>query len=239
MLVVATIARSGSSLLCACLRSSGVGDIREYLNFDNGENANRIRKWGSEGMLRFIRKNGGMKVFRETTALIEIELRRKWLTFMNNQVEHLVYLEREDTVGQAISQYIAHYARIWQVHNDELEEKQRWLSDTCPYEFHEIYHHWCAFMAEKAFWRENLPLVDVPQLRLDYDNLVEDPIGCTARVLDFMGRDPKKARGAPRFKPSAPKRSELRERFLEDLHRLHGTHALETAVDHVSLYTGP
>jgi LPS sulfotransferase NodH len=239
MLAVISTPRSGTTFLCNALKRSGVGDIREYLNFDLQDQAEHFEAKGSKEWLQCLRRHGGIKIFKETTILIELELRVHWLKFLNEHLDAVIYLERKDTVDQALSRWIAQHTRIWHVYNAEQEQRQALLSKQCPYRFNQIYYFWVRFHAEKEFWRQNLDQITPPVLRIDYERMLADPVVAISDCLQFLDHDPGQLKLPDQLKPAAPKPKELREQFLEDMENRFGPDAFANPVEHLSVSAKP
>jgi len=192
--VICSSPRSGTTLLCTLLRSSGVaGWPQSWFRLE--DRAEYARDWGvsatdaadfARGMARAGR--GATEVFALRLmweTLVEIG---PWIGPGREGLEaalgplRFVWLERRDKVAQAVSRHRAEASGIWHLGIEE-DEKPR----VPVYDFARIDQFRREGEADAAGWARWFAAEAVEPLRLAYEDLAADPAAEASRVLNWLG----------------------------------------------------
>jgi LPS sulfotransferase NodH len=194
--------RSGSTLLCAHLRASGVAGHPQSLfrREDLQEYADYWRITGPDGRYAF-------KDYL-AAALIEgrgqtdtFALRLMWETLgeligylggaaLDGQADLLrrtfgplryIYLRRDDLIGQAISRHKAEVSGIWHVGIEESDHPA-----TPHYDYDRILTHVREAEAANRHWQDWFAANGVTPFRITYEDLSQDPSAITREALAFL-----------------------------------------------------
>ena len=224
--------RSGSTLLCELLTSTGVaGTPHSY--FRSQDMATRASKWGllDRGTFdyaayldavrnRTVTANGvvGLRVMWGTLDDILGELRgndddRSDVAVLEAAFGRLrfVHLNRHDVIGQAISLYRAEQTGYW--HSTQPEKPQRAVA----YDFDEISKRVDTLRKDDAAWRDWFRSEDVTPLSVSYEDLDAEPTRTAAQVLQYLGLPiAGHAMSAPNQKLADATTRLWRERFVSE-----------------------
>ena len=188
--VICTSPRSGSTLLCSLLRSSGVaGWPQSWFRVENREEF--AVEWGVDAGERAAFLEGALAAGRRDTGVFA--LRMMWGT-MAEVEEWLgpgladaapvrwVWLERRDKVAQAVSRHRAEASGIWHLGIEEAA-----VPGVPVYDFEAIEAYRAAAEADAAEWRDLFGARGLVPLRVYYEDLAADPVGQAGRVLAALG----------------------------------------------------
>lgn len=211
---VCSLPRTGSTLLCDLLRSTGkLGRPHEYLS------AFTMRDWGAsdypEGVdqqveeikRRGVSENGvfGFKLFPHQLARIGHD---RWLKQL--PCLHFIHLQRPDLLGSALS----------------LVHAQQTNSFTVAARLTGVAHYDPVAIADKLDWLLNeqslllryFAVSGIRPLQINYDDLVREPQREIDKVARLLGIDPVRIDPAKLgvTRQSEPEKAEWRERFLAE-----------------------
>jgi LPS sulfotransferase NodH len=201
--------RTGSTLLCDLLRSTGVAGRPEsfFRAPDEQAWANRwrLRQTCSGGLDcgEYVRvavaagstSNGVFAARVMWGTLDEIvtklggvypDLSGQDLLLLTRAFRQLrfVYLVRDDTVAQAVSWARAEQTHFWQ-------EGDRALPGVKPhFDFDQIHDLVRTIQAHNAAWQDWFRASGVQPHLVRYEHLVREPSRCTRQILDFLGLQP-------------------------------------------------
>lgn len=183
--MLATLPRSGSTVFAEYMWRTGVmGAPMEYPNLVNRQGT--FERLGSTswadywGRIQAVRTgpNGIFSYKMFMSNMLEIarshpDLHRRIVS------THVVYLTREDTLGQAISYSRAIRSRAWFA--DVLGEK--------PVEYSQQHITSCirSIHRQKAFWENVFRVTGTEVLRVTYEQFQGDPEEVMERVAGFIG----------------------------------------------------
>ena len=196
--------RTGSSLLCGLLASTGVaGNPESY--FRQQDEPSWAARWGisePDGTFEYARylqralaagrsENGvfGARVMWGTLdeivdklGTVFPDLARRDLDLLNRAFGQLkfVYLRRRDVVAQAVSWLRAEQTQVWVARRDQPRGEPHFEFDRLR-EMHRIIDN------DNAAWQTWFTAVGAEPHRVTYEDLDRDPVGVTRRVLDFLG----------------------------------------------------
>jgi trehalose 2-sulfotransferase len=198
--------RSGSTLFCGLLQSTSIAGRPESY-FRLPDEPSWVDRWGiardpdgSFDYRDYVRaaieagstENGvfGARVMWGTMAEIVANLRREYRDLGGTDLELLtrafgrtrfVHLRRGDTVAQAVSWARAEQTGFWQ-HGDASASEPHFDSDQIRTFVEMIDEH-------NAAWRDWFTTFDIRPLVVRYEELVNDVVGVTLGVLNFLGFD--------------------------------------------------
>lgn len=189
--VICATPRSGSTLLCHLLRSSGraghpqswfrAEDRVEYAA-DWGVDPQDWRAYG-QAACRAGREGGavmGLRLMWETLGEVEAGLGGDWMQGLG--LSHAIWLRRLDTVAQAVSRLKAELSGTWHLGFEEAAHPA-----AVAYDFERIRTWRDAAAAQNRAWQDWFARRGVTPLALTYEELAADPVGVAERVLDFLG----------------------------------------------------
>jgi trehalose 2-sulfotransferase len=196
--------RTGSSLLCGLLASTGVaGNPESY--FRQQDEQSWAARWGisdSDGRVEYAlylqsalaagrSENGvfGARVMWGTLdeivdklETVYPDLARRDIDLLNRAFGQLkfIYLQRRDVVAQAVSWLRAEQTQVWVAQRDEPQGEPH-------FEFDRLREMRGIIENHNAAWQTWFTAVGVEPHRVTYEDLDRDPVGMTRRVLDFLG----------------------------------------------------
>lgn len=169
---ICTEPRSGSTLLCRLLRSTGLlGQPTEFFNVDTMQNVWGIADYplDADGQIEAITRLGatpngvyGVKVFARDAAA---NATARWLERLPSLA--LVYLERMDVLGQALSHVRALQTNRWVADSQELAIPQ--------YSRHLINAELLRIVEANARWRYFFARNGLPVMHLFYEQITQEP----------------------------------------------------------------
>jgi LPS sulfotransferase NodH len=181
---ICTEARSGSTLLCRLLRSTGLlGQPTEFFNVETMQNAWGIADYplDAEGQIEAITRLGatpngvyGVKLFSRDAAA---HAATRWLERLPSLT--LVYLERMDVLGQALSHVRALQTSRWVASSQEL---------TSPQYSHALINGELMRIAEaNARWRYFFARNGLPVMHLFYERITQEPQAAVDAIARRIG----------------------------------------------------
>lgn len=229
--------RTGSTLLCDLLRSTGVAGIpREY--FNRGFVPFNRARWRAAtdakyyaGLMRHgLTRNGvfGSKVMFMETRLLEAIIRAahglpelpavegNWVESWDPDPEVLaeglpglryVRIRRDDVYRQAISYFTAQKTKLWSWEGEE------WQAGEVPDDLQEIAHLEYHLKDGDPKWDAWLERHGISALLVTYEDLSADPVGVTEGVLAFLGIESTVPLVATLRKQAGARSEELYERY--------------------------
>lgn len=201
--LIATTQRTGSHYLASLLAEvSTVGVPFEYLNGYRMWLEFQSRSWPSDesSAVRLLRE----MQHRRTGSTGWFGLKSHWHTWQEAQAmphlaglirpERFVLLMREDTIAQAASLALAERTGVW-------VDTGRSAAQAPRYSRAHVESARVRLEQESAQWQRFLAGEDV--LRLTYEDLIDDPRGAVAMVLQHLGvaEVPQAYRALPRMLP--------------------------------------
>lgn len=184
--LIASIARTGSNLLCAGMRKTGaLGIPTEYFNRSFMKEKHQIHRITAAGQADYAKRAGttengvtSIKFLPSQFSDAKKHLRlsmwfpdARWVT-----------TRRKDRLGQAISLVIAHQTGAWTSLNQPVKAPV-YSADAILSSLREIE---CAEDAWDKFFEEQ----NIQPLQLLYEDIEADLQGCVERVSLFLGEDP-------------------------------------------------
>jgi len=173
---IASVNRSGSSWLCALLRSAGtVGEPRELLRAPREQFAQRLR---------------------EDVCCVKLQLplmRRIWMSLddRHKKAARFVFLRREDTLRQAISLYRARRSGIWHLRTDRdlrTDRGRRRKHAAVRFDRRAILAKQRQVEARYERWESFFSREGLSPLRITYERLCEAPCEAVTEITTFLGR---------------------------------------------------
>lgn len=211
-----TSPRSGSTMLCALLRDSGVaGHPKSYFHQPD------LDKWRAG--LDLAPDTPRSDIFtaaiakgRGDTDIFGLRLQRHSAPFFFEQIRdahpdaptdkaaveaqfgptRFIYLHRADKVAQAVSLVRAGQSGLWHRNADGSELERTAPAQPLQYDHTAIAQEVATVTAYDTAWETWFAEQAIKPLRLDYDILSEDPQGAVLRVLSYLAL-PKGAPVAP------------------------------------------
>ena len=200
--LLCTTPRTGSTLLCALLQSSGVAG-RPASYFRPQDTKRWAARWGvsSDDFGAYVaaaRRAGssGNGVFAarlmwDSLAPLTHRLRqsgaaggdRDVLTETFGQLR-FVYLERGDRIAQAISRTRAEQTQLWHITDESAEASQR---GAVEYDAQAITRYLEESRAHNAAWAQWFERESIEPLTVRYEALEADPVGVTHQLLVELG----------------------------------------------------
>jgi LPS sulfotransferase NodH len=208
--------RSGSTLLCAHLRASGVAGHPQSLfrREDLQEYADYWRITGADGHYAF-KDYLAAAIAAGRGQTDTFALRLMWETLgeivgylggaaLGAQADLLrrtfgslryIYLRRDDLIGQAISRHKAEVSGIWHIGIEESDHPS-----TPHYDYDRIASHLRDLQAANQHWQNWFAANAITPLTVTYEALSQDPAGVTHEVLLALGLHSNHALTAPNRK---------------------------------------
>jgi len=184
-LMLATIPRSGSTFFAECLwRTGKLGSPMEYANLPNrSEMFNRLGAsdwcdyWDKVKRVR-TSPNGVFSYKMFGRNLLEISREHRDL-YWKIASTHVVYLTRDDVLGQAISYSRAIKSKAWfaGVKNARGVEYSGAHIAACIRSIHQ----------QRAFWESAFTLADADVLRISYEDFLRNQDATLRRIVSFVG----------------------------------------------------
>lgn len=138
----------------------------------------------------------------------------------------LVHLERQDKVGQAVSQFIADETRVWHVRNPGDEDAYTERKRSVVYDGERIKAAYERFQDDEARLRSYVKSRSGPILHVTYEDLVADVQKVVSETVAFINGKPPSPVDLTHekyFPMSDDVNSEFAERFRRDLAREGGS----------------
>ncbi len=195
--VLCATPRSGSTLLCALLRSSGMAGHPESW-FRAESRKNYARDWG------IIRDDGGFDSDEYAAAAVlagcasgpVMGLRLMWPTMAEIETHaplartldiapgdlRFLHLQRVDLVAQAVSRLKAEVSGTWHLGFEEAAHPVEPV-----YDFARIRAFIDEAVADNANWRAWFARNRIEPLSLTYESLAADPVGVAGHAMAFLG----------------------------------------------------
>jgi LPS sulfotransferase NodH len=201
--LICSTPRTGSSLLCGLLASTGVAGVPEaYFRWQNEEDW--ARQWGLSDFTypEFVRAamnvgrtgNGifGAKVMWGTLEEMVEKLSPSYPELAGRDLDLLerefgrtafIFIERTDVIAQAVSRLRAEQTNLWYVgHPDPTGAEPQ-------FDFDGIHHYVQEIAEHNAGWERWFAEFGVTPYRVRYEDLVADMPCVTGDILDFLGLD--------------------------------------------------
>ncbi len=242
--IICTSPRSGSTLLCALLRETGIAG-RPDSHFHEPSLDRWLEYYGlakerfasREDSLRAVfasareRGVGGTSVFglrmQRGSFPYFIEQADRLYPGRANDVERIeaafgptlfVHLQRPDKLAQAVSLVMAEQTGLWHRAADGSELERLAPPQEPSYDREAIARHMADLAALNAEWEHWFAREGLAPLRISYDELASAPQETLAHLLDALGLDPLRAR---RVQPPTAKLADAtsrkwRERFTAE-----------------------
>lgn len=184
-LMLAMSPRVGSTALASALTSSGCfGDVREYFNprhTDFPQDGDAFAHWRNIRLNAQRSRNGiaGFKVcWLDFAALVDSGFDRVCL-----KDAAIVYLDRRDQIGQAISNYRAKQTSQWHLlSGDDQKTLSDWDVEAILKEY-----HWLT--EEKSAWVDYFARRGITPLCIDYEDIESDLPGVVRCIGGYCGID--------------------------------------------------
>lgn len=235
---IAFTVRSGSTLLCEHLAANGLGQPREYFQYDASgvmdpglAHTLGVVPGDIEGYIRALlthrSRDGifGCKIsWHQKNALLDEAMRRDAAV---RSLEDLfpgvrwLWIRRHDKIGQAVSVWRAIRSGRWHSPDPVTRDERP------PYDYFPIFAFYQSILAEECLWQDYFRRQGVSPLVVDYEELEDAPqrtVGAVVRHLRPPGEPhvaPEPVRLATILKKMRDEYSaELRERFADDLHHI-------------------
>lgn len=205
--IVCCTPRTGSTLLCSLLNSTGVAGKPESF-FRSQDLDRRALEWN-------IRQPDGSYKFEEFLSCVTdigrtpngvLAVRVMWGT-MEELVDQLrslgedgndkevlssifgvtlfVYLYRRDVVAQAVSRAKSEQTNVWHITSESAQSCQKNAEVHYNKELIESFVH--ESVQHNEAWNQWFSRIKIEPLRLTYEELDQDNAGATRRVLDYLG----------------------------------------------------
>lgn len=184
--VICATPRSGSTLLCALLRASGVAGWPETW-FRQQDMAASRAEWGiGPDWAAYLA--AALQAGRGHSGVVG--LRMMWQTFTEvgpqvvaaMQAPRFIWLRRGDLVAQAVSRHRAEVSGNWQLGFEEAEHPVEPV-----YGFDRIAHWLAEAQADDRAWADWFPAEGIAPLQLRYEDLAADPVAAAQSVLNWLG----------------------------------------------------
>jgi LPS sulfotransferase NodH len=233
---IAFTVRSGSTLVCEYLTANGLGQPREYFQYDAfGVMAHGLHQTlgvapddfqGYIGaLLAQQSRNGvfGCKIsWHQKNALLDEATRHDPAI---RTLEDLfpgfrwLYIRRRDKIAQAISVWRAIRSGRWHS-TDPVTKLER-----PPYDYYPVLAFYQSILTEDWLWQDYFQRQGVPPLVIEYEDLENDPRTTFAAVVRHLRGPGEVAAERLEFATNVEKlrdeySAELRERFANDLHHI-------------------
>ena len=209
--LIASLPRSGSSLLCDILCQTGcAGWPNEYLAAT--AHSRFQARWGELSFPEYLRKV--MEARTSPNGVFGIKVQFDQLKHLTNRdliAEDLfpgityIRVRRGDMIRQAISLARAGQTKQWSSHRQSRGQP--------VYNAGAIYHAWRRLVKWEAGWDAYFAERGLEPLTIYYEQLDTDPETATRRVLQHLGLD------TPDMKIPLPARGKQRDDLTEDWYR--------------------
>lgn len=207
--LVCATPRTGSTLLCGLLTSTGVAGRPESC-FRRQDRQSYAIQWGiarsAAGEFSYAdylraalaagRTGNGIfaaRIMWETLEEIIGELRMLNADLPDEAgglLEHafgyvrFVYLRREDAVAQAVSLVRAEQTNVW---HDPVQSTRAEPDQEAQYDLDLIHRRVQEIDQHNAAWQRWFSALGIGPYQVTYEELAADPVGITHRILDFLG----------------------------------------------------
>jgi trehalose 2-sulfotransferase len=233
--VICATPRSGSTLLCYLLRSSGVAGQPEswFRSQDRAEWAADWRITAADGRYDWPAYLAAA-ITAATTANGTLGLRLMWNMLCELTAElgpappasqaallaqtfgplRYIHLTRRDLVAQAISRHKAEVSGTWHLGFEEAE------TPTVPtYDFNRITRYLREATADNAVWENWFSVNNITPIPVTYEHLSADPVATALAVLGQLGLTPAQTLHAPNVKMADAVSADWAARYLDEAAR--------------------
>jgi trehalose 2-sulfotransferase len=207
--LLCTTPRTGSTLLCGLLDSTGVAGHPESYFRRQGQQEYAV-KWGiarsAEG--NFIYSDyiqAALTAGRTDNGVFAVRIMWETLGELLGELEPMnpglpgvsllerafgrtrfVYLRRDDVVAQAVSLVRAEQTNVW---HDPIPAIRPAPEHDAWFDFAKIERQVQEMNQHNAAWQEWFRAAGIEPFPVRYEELDVDPVGITRRILDFLGLD--------------------------------------------------
>lgn len=225
--IICSTPRTGSTLLCELLSSTGVaGNPHSYFRAQDMDRRasdwGLPKAWSFDAYLEAVRRltatpNGvlGLRIMWGTLDEILDQLR---LMYENTEARALleeafgntkyIHLRREDVVAQAISLFKAEASNYW--HSTQSGPP----SGAVGYNHDEIANRVESLQNDDAAWTRWFESLDIEPLQISYEALDSDPVATSRKVLNYLGLAYRGDITAPNLKLADQSSEHWKQRFL-------------------------
>jgi trehalose 2-sulfotransferase len=217
---ICTSPRSGSTLLCALLKETGIAGCPGS-HFHEPSLAQWLESYGLANKRFASREEALRGVFASArergagaTKVFGLRMQRGSFPYFLEQVDRLypgrtsdierieaafgptlfVHLQRADKLAQAVSRVMAEQTGLWHRASDGSELERLAPPREPSYDSEAIARHVADLAALDAEWEHWFAREGLAPLRISYDELARAPQETLAHLLDALGLDPVHAR---------------------------------------------
>ena len=218
--IICATPRSGSTLLCNLLASTGMtGNPNSYYH-RTGIMCDWAAKWNLPGRDTMAAKEFGIaylkaaiRAGRGETNVFGLRLMREYLEGLSTILDEIfpglpsdvqrferafgdvlyIHLTREDKLAQAVSLVKAEQTGLWHIAPDGAEVERLGAPQDPRYDFELIQRKLTTFEAHDAAWNEWFEQQGIIPLRIRYEMLSERPAGTLLQICEALGVEVQKA----------------------------------------------
>jgi LPS sulfotransferase NodH len=195
--LIATIPRTGSSLLCELLRRNGLGDPKEHFNYWFGNSGFCFALANATPTEQYLE---AMEARDTRDGVFSTKIMADWLEYMRGNMRTptphdgamfqtlfpgrpVIFLTRQDRVLQAISMVRAKKSeQFWRFKD---ESPANWDGKINLLEIHQ---HISFTVTSEGRWRTLFHQAGITPLHLTYEELTADPSATLVRIFSHLGR---------------------------------------------------
>ena len=96
-----------------------------------------------------------------------------------------IFMQRKDTIAQAISLYVASSSNQWHVLSDDNDVEHQ----NIPYDFFSILYNLMVIGANNVNWETYFSLMNIQPHRIIFEDLVSDPSSIISSIFKYMDLD--------------------------------------------------
>jgi len=212
--IICTNPRSGSTLLCDLLSSTGTtGKPNSYYHRQEFMQE-WAAEWGLPNSETLAKKDfdiaylsAAIKAGRAGTDIFGLRLQREYLSLLSGTLDGIfpglsldaerferafgkvtyIYLKRSDKVAQAVSLIKAELSGLWHVAPDGREIERLSAPQELVYDFERIHGVVETLEASDSAWNEWFEQERIDPMRLDYEAFSKDPAGTLVAICRRLG----------------------------------------------------
>ena len=168
--------RSGSQWLCSMINCTGEAGRAEEVYY-------RIKTDIPSGWREMDGKDIGVKLSCQ-------QMKEIWPHVgPERDSARFVFLYRRDVWAAAVSAYIAEQSKVWVNPRDDFRSPGRCYDvHDMPFSEESIVGKYNHIRNEQVEWNDWFIANSITYMRTCYEDLQDDPVGTTRRVLDYIGR---------------------------------------------------
>ena len=215
--IICTTPRSGSTLLCKLLASTGKAGQPDSFYHRPKFMREWADEWGLSDSGTFSKSDfdraylaAAMKAGDAGTGIFGLRLQQKYLELLSQTLDHIypgllsdkdrferafgktlyLHLTREDKVAQAVSLVKAEQSGLWHLNADGTELERSAEPQEIHYDLKRIYQEFVALERDDNAWDSWFKQQEITPVRIRYEALAKNPSATLIQIFEALEIEP-------------------------------------------------